>query len=94
MLNSQVVSLRFGCCTALLKYVISVYQTTLRDLDSAKRMVVIVVVLVVIVVVVVVLVVMVEVVFRYLQGLNAVEDELQCEILMAVCDGVSAVTHG
>ncbi len=93
MLNSQVVSLRFGCCTALLKYVISVYQTTLRDLDSAKRMVVIVVVLVV-VVVVVVLVVMVEVVFRYLQGLNAVEDELQCEILMAVCDGVSAVTHG
>ncbi len=93
MLNSQVVSLRFGCCTALLKYVISVYQTTLRDLDSAKRMVVIVVVLVVIVVVVV-LVVMVEVVFRYLQGLNAVEDELQCEILMAVCDGVSAVTHG
>ncbi len=93
MLNTQVVSLRFGCCTALLKYVISVYQTTLRDLDSAKRMVVIVVVLVV-VVVVVVLVVMVEVVFRYLQGLNAVEDELQCEILMAVCDGVSAVTHG
>lgn len=55
-------------------------------------MVVIVVVLVVIVVVV--LVVMVEVVFGYLPGLNAVGDELQCEILVAVCDGVSAVTHG
>jgi len=53
-----------------------------------------VVIVVVLVVILVVLVVMVEVVYRHLRRLNVVEDELLCEILVAVCDGVSAATHG